>query len=53
MYSVRDHTVHEWFAKQWQINAPSPTIQNSALNKCKSLNIAGINLLTLGAVEVH
>ena len=30
-----------------------PTIQNSASNKCKSLNIVGINLLTLDAVEVH
>jgi len=29
------------------------TIQNSALNKSKSLNIAGINLPTLDAVEVH
>ena len=30
-----------------------PTIQNSASNISKSLNIAGINLLALDAVEVH
>lgn len=30
-----------------------PTIQNSASNKSKSSNFAGINLLALDAVEVH
>ena len=52
MYSLRDHAYMNGLPNSGKLMLP-PTIQNSALNKCKSLNIAGINLLTLDAVEVH
>ena len=53
MYSVRSRP----YMNGLPINSGKlmlpPTIQNSASNKSKSSNFAGINLLALDAVEVH